>query len=92
MRIDILTLFPETLGDVLSESILGRAQERGFIKVVAHKDTKKVLGAQMMCARATDMISEFGTAISADMTLDQMRAVIRPHPTFSEGITEAVTQ
>lgn len=67
-------------------------QERGFIKVVAHKDTKKVLGAQMMCARATDMISEFGTAISADMTLDQMRAVIRPHPTFSEGITEAVTQ
>ena len=29
MRIDILTLFPDTLGDVLSESILGRAQERG---------------------------------------------------------------
>ena len=33
MRIDILTLFPETLGDVLSESILGRAQERGFIRM-----------------------------------------------------------
>ena len=33
MRIDILTLFPETLGDVLSESILGRAQERGFIRI-----------------------------------------------------------
>ena len=28
-----MTLFPETLGDVLSESILGRAQERGFIKI-----------------------------------------------------------
>ena len=37
MRIDILTLFPETLGDVLSESILGRAQERGFIKIEAHQ-------------------------------------------------------
>ena len=37
MRIDILTLFPETLGDVLSESILGRAQERGFIKIDTHQ-------------------------------------------------------
>ncbi len=37
MRIDILTLFPETLGDVLSESILGRAQERGFITIDTHQ-------------------------------------------------------
>ena len=37
MRIDILTLFPETLGDVLSESILGRAQERGYIKIDTHQ-------------------------------------------------------
>ena len=37
MRIDILTLFPETLGDVLSESILGRAQERGFLHIDTHQ-------------------------------------------------------
>ena len=37
MRIDILTLFPETLGDVLSESILGRAQERGYIHIDTHQ-------------------------------------------------------
>ena len=37
MRIDILTLFPETLGDVLSESILGRAQERGYITIDTHQ-------------------------------------------------------
>ena len=37
MRIDILTLFPDTVGDVLSESILGRAQERGFITVRTHQ-------------------------------------------------------
>ena len=37
MRIDILTLFPDSLGDVLSESILGRAQERGFIRIEAHQ-------------------------------------------------------
>ena len=66
-------------------------QERGFIKVVAESETGKIVGAQMMCARATDMISEFGTAITEEMTLEQMRSVIRPHPTFSEAITEAVT-
>ena len=37
MRIDIMTLFPDSLGDVLSESILGRAQERGFIRIEAHQ-------------------------------------------------------
>ena len=37
MRIDILTLFPETLGDVLSESILGRAQDRGIIRIDTHQ-------------------------------------------------------
>ena len=37
MRVDILTLFPETLGDVLSESILGRAQDRGIIRIETHQ-------------------------------------------------------
>ena len=37
MRIDIMTLFPETVGDVLSESIIGRAQERGFVTIRTHQ-------------------------------------------------------
>ncbi len=65
-------------------------QERGFIKVVAEKESHRILGAQMMCARATDMISEFGTAIVNGLTLEQMAIVVRPHPSFSEGISEAV--
>ncbi|MPM69207.1 tRNA (guanine-N(1)-)-methyltransferase [bioreactor metagenome] len=36
-RIDIMTLFPDTVGDVLSESILGRAQERDFLRVECHQ-------------------------------------------------------
>lgn len=35
--IDIMTLFPETVGDMMNESILGRAQERGYIRVDAHQ-------------------------------------------------------
>lgn len=36
-RIDIMTLFPDTLGDVLSESILGRAQERDILRIECHQ-------------------------------------------------------
>ena len=37
MRIDIMTLFPESLTDVLADSILGRAQERGYLTIEAHQ-------------------------------------------------------
>ena len=37
MRIDILTLFPDTVGDMMNESILGRAQERGYIRIETHQ-------------------------------------------------------
>jgi len=37
MRIDIITLFPDVVGDMLCESILGRGQERGFIRIECHQ-------------------------------------------------------
>ena len=64
--------------------------ERGFIRVVYEKETGKLLGAQMMCERATDLISEFTQALSAGQTVQDLARVIRPHPTFSEAISEAV--
>lgn len=36
-HIDIMTLFPDTVGDVLSESILGRAQERDILRVETYQ-------------------------------------------------------
>lgn len=41
-----MTLFPETVGDVLSESILGRAQERGFICIETHQIRDYTLSKQ----------------------------------------------
>ena len=37
IRIDIMTLFPDVVGDMLCESVLGRGQERGFIRVECHQ-------------------------------------------------------
>ena len=67
-------------------------EERGFIKVVADKETKTILGAQMMCARATDMIGEFVTAITNRMTISQLLKGMRAHPTYNEGIGEALEE
>lgn len=64
--------------------------ERGFIKVIADADTHKILGAQLMCERATDLVGEFSSAIVQGLTLEELSSVIRPHPTFGEAITEAV--
>ncbi len=64
-------------------------KDRGFIKVVCDADSGVLLGAQLMCARATDLVSEFANGISNHLTAEQMRRVIRPHPTFSEAVTEA---
>ena len=64
--------------------------DRGFIKVVAHAGTGVVLGAQLMCERATDLVGAFTTAVAERRTLEELAAVIRPHPSFSEGVSEAV--
>ncbi|MEI5994735.1 dihydrolipoyl dehydrogenase [Candidatus Enterococcus mansonii] len=61
----------------------------GFIKVIAQADSEKIIGAQLMCDRATDMISEFTTAIVNELTMEQVSAIIHPHPTYNEGIGEA---
>lgn len=65
-------------------------QDRGFIKVVYDVDNDCLVGAQLMCARATDMVNELGTAIVNKLNKHQLASVIRPHPTFGEAVTEAV--
>lgn len=64
--------------------------ERGFIKLVFDADTDVLLGAQLMCERATDMIAELATACVSRLTAEQLTRVVRPHPTFCEAVTEAV--
>ena len=64
--------------------------ERGFIKIVADASTGVILGAQLMCERATDMLSELTAAVVNDLTAQQLARVMRPHPTFEEAVSAAV--
>lgn len=63
-------------------------QERGFVKLLVNPKTQEIYGAQLMCARASDMISELTCAIQFHLTLSQLSQVIHPHPTFSEIIAD----
>ena len=64
--------------------------ERGFIKLVADAETGALLGAQLMCERATDLISELTCAVVNGLTTDQLKRAMRPHPTFGEAVHDAL--
>ncbi len=71
----------------------GRAQAvgetLGFCKVVADKDTHRILGAGFVGPHASDLIGEACLAVSACITLEQVAAAIHPHPTLNETFAEA---
>ena len=64
--------------------------KRGFLKLVFHAQTHALLGACLYCCRATDLISELTLAVTLGLTAEQLLRPVRPHPTFSEAVTEAV--
>ena len=63
---------------------------RSFMKVLAHSETGEILGAQLMCPNAPDMISQISQAIANRMTPRQLLLAMRPHPSFEEALTEAL--
>jgi dihydrolipoyl dehydrogenase len=66
--------------------------DRGFIKIIADKNTKKILGAELMCERASDMVGELALAINSGITVSELEGSTRAHPTFYEAVTEALSK
>lgn len=65
-------------------------EERGFIKIVVDQEDDTIIGCQMMCARATDMISEFTIAVANKWKVSDLLRAMRPHPTYNESVGEAL--
>lgn len=86
---EIPVLVGKTIMSANSKTVI-ESGDRGFIKLVFNADTKAIIGAQMMCIRATDMLGALTDAIVNGQTLEQMSKTIWPHPTFSEAIGEAL--
>lgn len=66
-------------------------EDRGFVKILAKREDGVIIGAQLMCANATDMIGELTLAVSSYMTVDSCAdLVVRAHPTYEETVGEAL--
>jgi len=74
-------------------AVNGRAlalnQPEGFVKLVARKEDDLLIGAQIVGAGASDMITEISLAIEGGMTAKDLALTIHAHPTLGEMTMEA---
>ncbi len=61
----------------------------GFVKMLAHKDTDRVLGCHILGARAGDLIAEVALAIEFGASSEDIARSCHAHPTLSEVVREA---
>lgn len=61
----------------------------GFVKLIAHKETDRVLGCHIIGAGAGDLIAEVVLAKEAEMSAEDIARTCHAHPTLSELVKEA---
>jgi dihydrolipoamide dehydrogenase len=65
-------------------------ESEGFVKVIAEKNTKRLIGYHILGAMASEMAAEGALAIERKVTLEEIAATSHAHPTLAEGVKEAV--
>jgi len=73
----------------VSSRAMTKNETDGFVKVVADKNSNKIIGVQIIGSNASDLISEAALAIKMNATLNDLTLTIHPHPTLSESLMEA---
>ncbi len=61
----------------------------GFVKIIAEKESDRLIGAQCAGPHATDLISEMVLAIREEITAEELGNTVHGHPTFAEIWMEA---
>lgn len=64
--------------------------DRCFIKVIVDRHSHVIMGAQLMCERASDIASEFVVGINNRMTVEKLKESVHPHPSYSEAIIDVL--
>jgi dihydrolipoamide dehydrogenase len=63
-------------------------ESEGFVKVLAGEDGE-IIGAHIIGSEATELIAEYGLAMSNEITVDEIHGTIHAHPTLAEALAEA---
>ena len=72
-----------------SGKALAVGEPEGFVKILYGEPHGEIIGAHIIGADATEMISEIGLGITLEATRDEIEATIHAHPTLAEMIHEA---
>jgi dihydrolipoamide dehydrogenase len=64
-------------------------ETEGFVKVLAHEKTDRVLGVHIIGPRAADMIAESVLAVEFGASSEDIARTVHGHPTFAEALQEA---
>ena len=64
-------------------------QSEGFVKILADKDTDRILGAHIIGPMAGDLIHEVCVAMEFGAAAQDLALTCHAHPTYSEAVREA---
>ncbi|MEJ2221908.1 MAG: FAD-dependent oxidoreductase [Desulfobacterales bacterium] len=64
-------------------------ETEGFVKVLAHEKTDRILGVHIIGPRAADMIAESVLAVELGGSSEDIARTVHGHPTFAEALQEA---
>jgi dihydrolipoamide dehydrogenase len=61
----------------------------GFVKILADKETDRILGAHIIGPMAGDLIHEICVAMEFGAAAEDLALTCHAHPTYSEAVREA---
>jgi len=61
----------------------------GFVKLIVHSNTDRILGAHIIGPRAADLIAECVLAMEFGASSEDIARTVHGHPTFAEALQEA---
>ena len=64
-------------------------EKEGFVKLIAHGKTDRILGVHILGPRAADIIAECVLAMEFGASSEDIARTVHGHPTFSEALQEA---
>ncbi|MCD6497819.1 MAG: dihydrolipoyl dehydrogenase [Deltaproteobacteria bacterium] len=68
---------------------MGMGATEGFVKVLAEKETDRILGVHILGPWASELVAEAVVAMKAGMPARELGRLVHAHPTLSEAVKEA---
>lgn len=87
----------KNIGYIVGKSMFGAngkalsmGEGEGFVKVLAERESHKIIGVHIMGPHASDIVHDGSLAIQNELTVEDIKESVFAHPTLSEVLYEAV--